>query len=152
MVVLNCSGATNVTGLVRGASRSPPPLNLAVAAVGYAVDAFDGSTNYLFRPANGAGSPTVALNLRYSHISNVAGRWNGEGQCDDTQGRHPSAWRVNPAGFLGVVVAKGVSGGPVLDMHCRVLGVIHGHACETSVFVSLTPVDAYLLRVAAGGG
>jgi len=48
-----------------------------------------------------------------------------------------------------------MSGGPLLDLRCGVVGVLHGKGCESSIFMGLDAVDAYLAQqrsAAAGAG
>ena len=54
------------------------------------------------------------------------------------------SWTIAPTGVFDMVVARGMSGGPLLDLHCGVVGVIHGRACESSFFVGLGPVDEFI--------
>jgi len=46
-----------------------------------------------------------------------------------------------------------MSGGPLLDLRCGAVGVLHGKGCESSIFMGLDAVDAYLAqqRSAANG-
>ena len=56
----------------------------------------------------------------------------------------PIQWRVRATGFVDGLVTRGMSGGPLLDLRCGVVGVLHGTGCESSIFMGFDAVDAYL--------
>ena len=67
----------------------------------------------------------------------------------------PIQRRVRATGFVDGLVTRGMSGGPLLDLRCGVVGVLHGKGCESSIFMGLDAVDAYLAQkrsAAAGAG
>jgi hypothetical protein len=146
LAVLQCAaGARALSGLV-GAAKTPP-LGSAVAAVGYVLDALSGPSEFFLD-----AQPDTALNFRFARITNVAGRRNSNaslpGSCelaqpgDETPSGTP--WLIRPTGVFDMAVARGMSGGPLLDLRCGVVGVIHGRACESSLFLGLGPVDDFI--------
>ena len=48
-----------------------------------------------------------------------------------------------PFGMLQGKALKGMSGGPVMDVHCGVVGIIKGYSTN-SVYSTLDEVDAWL--------
>jgi len=143
LAVLQCvTGAQASQGLAGAAV--PPPLGSAVAAVGYVLDALSGPSPFFLD-----AQPDTALNFRFAHITNVAGRrnanWSSPGSCELAQSSGNGApWLIRPTGMFDMAVARGMSGGPLLDLSCGVIGVIHGRACEASLFLGLGPVDDFI--------
>lgn len=111
----------------------------AAALPAFAQDAFSGaSLPYHLR----SEEPGIALNLRRARISNVAGK-TANGSCETAQVGERSPWFISPAGYIDVPLVRGMSGGPLLDMQCGVVGVIHGYGCDATVFTSLAPADRF---------
>lgn len=94
--------------------------------------------------------PDTALNFRFAHHKRRRANLNASlpGSCelaqpgDETPSGTP--WLIRPTGVFDMAVARGMSGGPLLDLRCGVVGVIHGRACESSLFLGLGPVDDFI--------
>jgi hypothetical protein len=84
--------------------------------------------------------PGTALNIRLARINNVLGK-STVGQCETVQAGTRSPWKILPAGYFDISVTPGMSGGPVLDLKCGVVGVLHGHGCEAAVYTSASPAE-----------
>jgi len=159
LAVLSCPHAAATSAAAAAAAAAPPlllrssgfRLGLAVAAAGFVDDAFAGTPRFSLPKF-----PAISLKLTFARIANVAGYWNNV-TCDVLQSSPatPVQWRVNAAGFVDGLVTRGMSGGPLLDLRCGVVGVLHGKGCESSIFMGLDAVDAYLAQqrsAAAGAG
>ena len=135
--VLDCPDALSGVAL----ARASPPRSLTVTAIGFVEDSFPSWKS----PYHVSGASGVAVNVLTAHVANVAGPLPQGGSCKPTAATEPPViWPVTPAGFFDIVIEPGMSGGPLLDARGGVLGIIHGHACRASAFVSLDAVDAYL--------
>jgi hypothetical protein len=130
------AGAAALSRSVGGAR-----LGLAVVAAGFVPDAFESMPRFSL-PAD----PLTAMKLTFAHVSNIAGIWNNI-SCDaaHTGPATTKPWPVKPGGFFNGLVTRGMSGGPLVNLKCEVIGIIHGKGCESSVFASLRLVDEYLL-------
>lgn len=137
--ILDCPGAVGVVGL-----RPAPPgravLSLPVAAAGFLLDGYSShritSSQYalvtlLARVGNAAGS--------LSECAAAGAESKATASCNST--RRSSPLQRGVAGFLDRAVAHGMSGGPVLDMQCRVVGITSAHTCGAGIFVGLSGVN-----------
>ena len=140
--VLACVGAGVAAAGVSALSRAVgvPRLGLSVVAAGFVTDAFGKSPQFSLQL-----DPLITVKLTFSRISNVAGHWNNE-TCDvaHTGPAMRPAWYIEPGGYFDGIVTRGMSGGPVLNLRCFVVGITHGKGCESSVFARLDAVDKYL--------
>ena len=122
---------------VRGGllASSGPYLGRTVVVAGFAPDAYTGATLQDHIPEH----PDTALNLRLARINNVLGK--SAGRCETAQVGTRSPWSIVPAGYIDISIVPGMSGGPVLDMRCGVVGVLHGYGCDAAVYTSATPAE-----------
>ena len=144
--ILTCPGLTNLIGLVSsGSSR----LSQSVAITGFAVDTFKSSstsskTHSHHVPFSHFNS-SFALNVDFSRIVSIAGpphKLKDGSVCVSSPGE--VLWSVNPSGFVDRQVTEGMSGGPILDLKCGVVGISHGRSCNAGAFVDLTGVDRFI--------
>jgi hypothetical protein len=135
VAVLDCEGAVPVLGLAPS-TRFAGGLSQILAIAGFAEDAFANATDYHVREKK------IALNVNFAHTVGVAGPGIDNGTCtsSDEDGRSSA----KPLGFLDHRVTPGMSGGPILDMECGVVGIANGRTCGAGTYVSLAPVDAFL--------
>ena len=136
--LLNCTGAGGLAGLAP--SLSAGRLSQAVAIAGFSRDSYTGLTS---RHLPGEA---VALNVDFAHVVGVAGPSidaNGE-LCVSSGADDAEFSGARPAGFVDRRVSPGLSGGPVLDLQCGVLGIAHGRLCGAGAFVGLGPVHDFL--------
>ena len=135
-LILACPHAGNVPGY----SASSASFGSAAAATGFAPDVYGQGTRFHLPT-----TPHVALNIRFSKLGNVAGKGLINGSCVvPASDKDTEAWPVTPAGFMDEAIVEGMSGGPLLDMQCGVLGVIHGTTCGASVYINLATADAFV--------
>ena len=132
--LLFCPGAAGTPPL----RRQPEAAGyfLPVAASGFASDALNASEYAL--PSLGK-----SLHIRLSHVGTTL----GVGQAP---ARPASSHGIDSLGYIvaGVVeqgIALGMSGGPVVDTSCGVLGVNHAIA-QSAGYASLDEVDSLLMR------
>ena len=136
--LLNCTGAGGLAGLAP--SLGTGRLSQAVAIAGFSRDSYTGLTS---RHLPGEA---VALNVDFAHVVGVAGPSidaNGE-LCVSSGADDAEFSGARPAGFVDRRVTPGLSGGPVLDLQCGVLGIAHGRSCGAGAFVGLGPVHDFL--------
>ena len=134
--ILSCTDITNVIGLVPSVGTR---LSQVVAITGFTNDAYAGVTSHHLPGL------AYALNVDYTRIVSIAGPpyTNPDGSvCVSSP--DTIHWPVNPSGFVDRRVNAGLSGGPVLDLQCGVIGISHGRTCDAGVFMSLAPVNEYL--------
>ena len=137
LAVLSCPGAPIDAPSLLVSTGSQ--LGLSVAAVGF-VDSPFANTPRFSLPA----FPSISLKLTVAHLSNVAGYYNNV-TCDTLQASPSSVvWPVEPTGFIDGLITRGMSGGPLLDLRCGVVGVLHGKGCESSIYMGLDAVDKFL--------
>ena len=141
-VVLVCAGAGVAAAGASALSRAvdSPHLGLSVVAAGFVTDAFGGLPQFSL-PLY----PLISVKLTFSRVSNAAGHWNNE-SCDvaHTGPATRPPWTIEPGGFFDGLVTRGMSGGPVINLRCGVIGITHGKGCESSIFARLDAVDKYL--------
>jgi len=53
-------------------------------------------------------------------------------------------WPITPIAFVGNDIAGGMSGGPITSLDGRVVGIIHGRVCATSVISGFAQIDAFV--------
>jgi hypothetical protein len=143
--ILTCPGLTNLIGLV---SSDSSRLSQSVAITGFAVDTFSSSTSsetdshhIPFSHFNSS----FALNVDFSRIVSIAGpplKLKDGSVCVSSPAE--VLWSVNPSGFVDRQVTEGMSGGPILDLKCGVVGISHGRSCNAGAFVDLTGVDRFI--------
>ena len=146
--ILTCPGLTNLIGLVSsGSSR----LSQSVAITGFAVDTFNSSSKKTSSKTRSHHVPfshfnsSFALNVDFSRIVSVAGpphKLKDGSLCVSSPSE--DVWDVNPSGFVERQVREGMSGGPILDLKCGVVGISHGRSCNAGAYVDLTSVDLYI--------
>ena len=146
--VLVCAGAgagATATPAAAGAAAlsragGSPRLGLSVVAAGFVADAFSGTPMYSL-----PHDSRTTIKLTFARVSNTAGHWNNE-SCDvaHTGSATRPTWSIEPGGFFDGLVTRGMSGGPLLNLRCIVIGIIHGKGCESSIFARLDAVDKYL--------
>jgi hypothetical protein len=148
--ILDCPGAAGVTGL-RPAQPGRAALSLPVAAIGFFPD------NLSLRRVAGS---TFALTTMLARISDAAGPGvqcaaaPAAGEEAAPAAGDEAAQCVAPrlsklvgaAGFIDRAVVGGMSGGPMLDMDCGVVGIVSARTCGAGLFVELSGVDARLAR------
>ena len=140
--IIDCGHLFPIAGLGLAPRAGPVSSHVHVVAAGFVTDGYAGLTD---RHLKGLLS-TTALNLRYASTTDVVGpAANASSGVCVTSGLEASTLK-RPAGFIDDVIFEGMSGGPVLDMRCRCLGIAHGHACKAAVFANLSAVDAYIAR------
>jgi hypothetical protein len=142
--VLLCPGASAVAGLAPSATADAHLRRyLPVGVTGFAVDAYADSQRHLTGPRK------FALNVDFAHIAGVVG------PGIDASGalcKSSSASRVDcgegapPLGYVDRRVTPGMSGGPVLDMACGIVGIACGRSCAAGAFASLKGVVDYFLK------
>jgi len=135
VAVLDCEGAVPVLGLAPS-TRFAGGLSQILAIAGFAKDAYANATDFHVR------ENMIALNVNFARTVGVAGPGVDDGICtsSDEDGRASA----KPLGFLDHRVTPGMSGGPILDMECGVVGIANGRSCGAGTYVSLAPVDAFL--------
>jgi hypothetical protein len=111
-------------------------LGRTVVVAGFAPDAFTGT----MLPDHIPELPGTALNIRLARIINVLGR-STVGTCETVQMGARSPWNILPKGYFDISVVPGMSGGPVVDLKCGVVGVLHGYGCEAAAFTSASPTE-----------
>jgi hypothetical protein len=123
-----------------------------VAITGFAEDAFrtsstvDGFVSHHLTSSD-VGLPTFALNVDFARIVNIAGplRKRQDGTAC-VSSANDTVWPVIPSGFVDHRVTEGMSGGPILDLKCGVVGIAHGRTCNAGVVMSLSVVDQYIFN------
>ena len=142
--ILDCPDGSDIPGL----SAAPPGravLSLPVAAAGFLLDAFSQRRVPLSR---------YALTTMLARIGDVA----GQGVClqaaasplgPSCDGTPQASLLTEAAGFVDRAFSDGMSGGPLLDMQCRVIGITSARGCYTGIFVNLSGVDARLAAARA---
>jgi len=143
--ILDCPGAAGVAGL-RPARPGRAVVGLPVAAVGFFLDSLS--------PRRVARSE-YALTTMLARVGDAAGE-GGVYAAAPAAGEVPAScnatrWSAleQAAGFIDRAVAHGMSGGPLLDMSCGIVGITSARSCGAGVFVGLGGVDARLARVGA---
>jgi hypothetical protein len=128
--VLSCKAQHDAPRLRR--RTDPVSLSLPVAAVGFTNDALNHS-EYIITKGN-------ALSVRLSRVGSTL----GSGPPVRPTSRYSTDHRgFRVAGVVEQPTAPGMSGGPVLDKECNVLGVNHISAASSG-FASLDEVDEFL--------
>ena len=89
-----------------------------------------------------------AFSTMLARIGDAAGPSCGEGSTPLACGVGQPSLLVEAAGFVDRAVSTGMSGGPLLDMSCRVIGITSARGCYSGVFVNLSGVDARLAAFA----
>ena len=142
--VLLCPGASAVAGLAPSATADAHlRLNLPVGVTGFAVDAYADSQRHL------TGLRKFALNVDFAHIVGVVGpAIDGSGALCKSSGasRADCSAGAPPLGYVDRRVTPGMSGGPVLDMACGIVGIACGRSCAAGAFASLEGVVDYFLK------
>ena len=142
--VLLCPGASAVAGLAPSATADAHlRLNLPVGVTGFAVDAYADSQRHL------TGLRKFALNVDFAHIVGVVGpAIDGSGALCKSSGasRADCSAGAPPLGYVDHRVTPGMSGGPVLDMACGIVGIACGRSCAAGAFASLEGVVDYFLK------
>ena len=142
--VLLCPGASAVAGLAPSATADAHlRLNLPVGVTGFAVDAYADSQRHL------KGLRKFALNVDFAHIVGVVGpAIDGSGALCKSSGasRADCSAGAPPLGYVDRRVTPGMSGGPVLDMACGIVGIACGRSCAAGAFASLEGVVDYFLK------
>jgi tetrahydromethanopterin S-methyltransferase subunit G len=147
--ILLCPTLIITTVLVSSARTR---LSQMVAITGFAEDAFrtsstvDGFVSHHLTSSD-VGLPTFALNVDFARIVNIAGplRKRQDGTAC-VSSANDTVWPVIPSGFVDHRVTEGMSGGPILDLKCGVVGIAHGRTCNAGVFMSLSVVDQYIFN------
>jgi hypothetical protein len=128
--LLSCEAQHDAPRLRR--RTDPVSLSLPVAAAGFTADALNQS-NYSIHEG-------IALSVRLSRVGTTL----GSGPAVHSTFRSRTDHRgFSVAGVVEQPTSPGMSGGPVLDKDCGVLGVNHITAASSG-FASLDEVDAYL--------
>jgi hypothetical protein len=142
--ILNCPGSAAVAGLALAPAGAHSRLRMPVGIAGFAADGYS-STSEHHLPGR-----AVALNVNFAHITSVVGPTaDGTGavcETSDTPDDGGVPKSVQPLGFVDRRVTPGMSGGPVLDLACGVVGIAHGRSCTAGAFVSLERVTDFLAR------
>jgi len=143
--ILDCLGVAGLGGLELAPAGVHSLLRTPVGIAGFASDA------YTAQSERHLPDQAVALNVDFAHISGVAGPLvDGTGSVCVTSGvpigvsSGFSLPGVRPLGFVDRRVTYGMSGGPVLDLACGVVGIAHGRSCAAGAFTSLERVVAFL--------
>ena len=136
--LLSCTNVSSIPGLAPSAGTR---LSQLVAITGFASDAFSYSQP---RSHHFLGA-FIALNVDFARIASVAGPASSNGSaCSSTD---PAMWQIYPSGFVDRRIPSGMSGCPVLDLQCGVVGIAHGRSCDGGVFMSLAVIDAFLSTI-----
>lgn len=137
--LLSC---TNVSGIPGLAPAVGTRLSQLVAVTGFANDAFfyDQPRSHHFFGAN------IALNVDFARIASVAGPASSNGVACSSSA-DSATWKIFPSGFVDRRIPSGMSGCPVLDLQCGVVGIAHGRSCDGGVFMSLAVIDAFLSTI-----
>ena len=142
--VLLCPGASAVAGLAPSATADAHlRLNLPVGVTGFAVDAYADSQRHL------TGLRKFALNVDFAHIVGVVGpAIDGSGALCKSSGASCADCSAGapPLGYVDRRITPGMSGGPVLDMACGIVGIACGRSCAAGAFASLEGVVDYFLK------
>ena len=136
--VLLCEARHDAPRLRR--RTDPVSLSLPVAAAGFTPDALNHSEYNILT--------NTALSVRLSRVGTTLG--SGPAVYPTFRGRTDHRG-FSVAGVVEQPTAPGMSGGPVLDKDCGVLGVNHISAVSSG-FVSLDEVDAYLSAALSAEG
>ena len=149
VAIIACPGL-GLAGLALAPSdeRSAARSHLRVAAAGFIDDdAYAGSTT---RFHLGGDLPNTALYIRHADTSNIAGPGlRTKAGSVHSSGTGEYSRLQSPAGFVDMPIYQGMSGGPVLDMRCHVVGVGHGRTDHTGVIASLAKVNAHIAGMIA---
>ena len=135
--VLSCTNVSSFIGLLPSVGTR---LSQVVAIAGFTNDSYvqDGyPSHHLY------GLP-MALNVDFARIVSVAGPLKNSDGSVCVSSPDFVEWVVSPSGFVDRRVTAGLSGGPVLDLQCGVVGIANGRSCDAGVFMSLAPIDEYL--------
>ena len=136
--LLSCTNVSSIPGLAPSAGTR---LSQLVAVTGFTNDAF-----YYNQPRSHhfLGVP-IALNVDFARIASVAGPASSNGStCSSADS---AMWPIFPSGFVDRRIPPGMSGCPVLDLQCGVVGIAHGRTCDGGVFMSLAVIDAFLSTI-----
>jgi hypothetical protein len=140
VAVLDCPDAALIEGLAP--TLHPRLLGQAVAAVGFAADAYLNASKYHLQGL------FVALNVDFARTVSVVGPSHDSAGVKCSSDADAGFTHVRPVGFVNLRVTPGMSGGAVIDFSCRVMGVSHGRSCSAGAYVSLASVDDFLARKA----
>ena len=129
--ILSCPTLINIPGL---SSSKKARLSQLVAITGFA--RYDNSD-----------SPFLALNVDFSRIVSIAGpRFKLQDGSVCVSSDDEMIWPVHPSGFVDSRVAHGISGGPILDLKCGVIGIALGRTCSRGSYTNLSGVDEFIMR------
>ena len=146
--ILSCPTLINIPGLL---SSNDTRLSQLVAITGFAADTYNTSTTFVNSHHihnDNTDSPSFALNVDFSRIVSIAGpphKLQDGSVC--VSSADEMTWPVHPSGFVDRRVTQGLSGGPILDLTCGVIGIAHGRSCNAGVFMNLLGVDEYILTM-----
>jgi tetrahydromethanopterin S-methyltransferase subunit G len=129
--ILSCPTLINIPGL---SSSKKARLSQLVAITGFA-------------PYDNSDSPFLALNVDFSRIVSIAGpphKLQDGSVCVSSDDE--MIWPVHPSGFVDSRVAHGISGGPILDLKCGVIGIALGRTCSRGSYTNLSGVDEFIMR------
>ena len=130
--LLHCPGAAGTPPLRRRPGAAG--VFLPVAASGFADDALN-STEYAL-PSLGK-----SLHIRLPHVGTALGVGKAPARPASSHGIDSLGYIV--AGVVEQGIALGMSGGPVVDASCGVLGVNHATA-QSAGYASLDEVDSLM--------
>jgi hypothetical protein len=135
--VLSCTNVSSFFGLAPSVGTR---LSQVVAIAGFTGDAY----LHADYPSHHLSGLAMALNIDFARIVSVAGPLKNPDGSVCVSSPDLVEWTVKPLGFVDRRVTAGLSGGPVLDLQCGVVGIAHGRSCDAGVFMSLAPIDEYL--------
>lgn len=121
--ILSCTNVSNLIGLVPSVGTR---LSQVVAITGFTKDAYSGMTSHHL------SGQAKALNIDFARIVSVAGPLENSDGSVCVSSPDDVKWPVHPSGFVDRRVTAGLSGGPVLDLQCGVVGIAHGRAMLVS--------------------
>ena len=133
--VLSC-GNVNLVEMALARATTRARLGQNVAVVGFTNDAYSSATSHHLHGSK------IALNVDFSQLIPVAGPMRDALGRACTSGTDERSWNLLPQGYVNRRVTGGLSGGPVVDLNCFVIGIAHGRSCGGGVFSSLDPIDS----------
>jgi hypothetical protein len=137
----------NIPGLL---SSNDTRLSQLVAITGFAADTYNTSTTFVNSHHihnDNTDSPSFALNVDFSRIVSIAGpRFKLQDGSVCVSSDDEMIWPVHPSGFVDSRVAHGISGGPILDLKCGVIGIALGRTCSRGSYTNLSGVDEFIMR------
>ena len=136
--LLTCTNVSSLIGLIPSVGVR---LSQVVAITGFTKDAFTGVTSHHL------SGLSYALNVDFGRIVSVAGPMANPDGSVCVSSPDLVDWTVVPSGYVDRRVTAGLSGGPVLDLQCGVVGIAHGRTCDGGVFMSLAVIDAFLSTI-----